>query len=80
MKRGLVFNKLRWAVCNLGNGGCYGLKHDEKGRIGDNKTGCIKLCTKMEIMVFESEKGLWYTISRKNDEKMTPKSPKIMIK
>ena len=50
-------------------------------RHGGIKTGGINLCKKGEMMVFESAKGIWYAISRKSNENVTPKIyPKIILK
>ena len=54
LKKGLVFYSTPWDSMQLG--GRYGLKHVDKERHGDIKTGGIKLCKKREMMVFKSEK------------------------
>ena len=76
MKKGLVLMQLLGAVCNLRGGGRVvgmGLTHDEKERHGGIKTGGIHICKTGEMMVFESEKMIWYEISRKSNENVTQK-------
>ena len=65
-----------WSSMQLEGGGegvGMGLTHDEKERHGGIKTGGIHICKTGEMMVFESEKMIWYEISRKSNENVTQK-------
>ena len=56
-----------------GGEGRYGLKYYEKERNVGIKAGGINLCKKVEMMVFDFAKGIWYATSRKSNENVTQK-------